>query len=467
MAVVADTFCIDVYEASRSDATAASPGTDGSVADSRPGVMPWMVRSNAEAATACEAAGKRLCTPAEWELACRGPDETVYGYGNDYAPQTCNGIDTFGMGGFRLEPTGAFTDCTNAWGVFDMNGNVWEHVLGGDDRAVRGGAFNCSDSRTFHRCDYVPRTWTPSALGFRCCKGADHANPEPMPDGVTPEDAANESGCLDPDMGPLDVPPTDEVGCLDPDPGPEDVPQDAHLDDSISDDADSQGDAMPDADGDGPHADPCPADMAPVQWGSGQTTCMDRYEASRSDATSTAQGSSPLATSRPGVMPWNPVTIAGARAACEGAGKRLCRNEEWFDACRGSGRTVYSYGNDYEADTCNGIDAFCYCEASACSGVSVCPYPHCRVSASPAGDGGPCGAAFQLKPTGSFPDCINEWGVFDINGNVWELVDHGDGIDHFRGGAYNCGDSEALHRCDHDATWGPSARGFRCCKDPE
>jgi hypothetical protein len=53
-----------------------------------------------------------------------------------------------------------------------------------------------------------------------------------------------------------------------------------------------------------------------------------------------------------------------------------------------------------------------------------------------------------------------------MNGNVWEVVHSTDGQDHFRGGAYNCLDSEALHRCDYDATWGPSARGFRCCATP-
>ncbi|MCU0694734.1 MAG: hypothetical protein MUF54_25430 [Polyangiaceae bacterium] len=52
-----------------------------------------------------------------------------------------------------------------------------------------------------------------------------------------------------------------------------------------------------------------------------------------------------------------------------------------------------------------------------------------------------------------------------MSGNVWELADTQDGVEHFRGGAYNCADSEALHRCDHDGTWGPSAKGFRCCKD--
>ena len=52
------------------------------------------------------------------------------------------------------------------------------------------------------------------------------------------------------------------------------------------------------------------------------------------------------------------------------------------------------------------------------------------------------------------------------NGNVWELVDDGTANGHFRGGAYNCIDSELLHRCDFDITSGVSAKGFRCCADP-
>jgi hypothetical protein len=59
------------------------------------------------------------------------------------------------------EPTGHFTDCTNDYGVLDMNGNVWEHVLNGDETRIRGGAFNCADSKTLHRCDHIPGNWTP------------------------------------------------------------------------------------------------------------------------------------------------------------------------------------------------------------------------------------------------------------------------------------------------------------------
>jgi hypothetical protein len=162
-------FCIDLYEASRVDATATSAGRDGSRACVVAGVLPWLVGDNAEAALGCEAAGKRLCSPVEWQLACEGPDQTTYAYGDRYNATTCNGIDAFANYNFHLTPTGSFSGCTNAWGVFDMNGNAWEHVAGGTDLTVRGGAYNCSDSVTYHRCDYVPTTWNPSAKGFRCC----------------------------------------------------------------------------------------------------------------------------------------------------------------------------------------------------------------------------------------------------------------------------------------------------------
>lgn len=133
------------------------------------GVIPWQVDSNATARAACAAAGKRLCKPEEWRLACKGPDGHVYAYGDTYEAKTCNGIDAFGRDAFHLAATGSFPRCTNAWAIFDLNGNLWEHVAGGSDTTVRGGAYNCSDSAALHQCDYVPGSWIPSARGFRCC----------------------------------------------------------------------------------------------------------------------------------------------------------------------------------------------------------------------------------------------------------------------------------------------------------
>ncbi len=168
MVLVQSAFCIDRYEASRPDATAQSLGQDTSHATSRPGVMPWRGVSLQQAADACAAAGKRLCTPAEWEQACRGPDQTTYCYGDTYEEQTCNGIDAF-WPNFHITPTGEFPECTNEYGVLDINGNIWERVQGG---AGRGGAYNCSDSEALHRCDYVA-SWGSDPIanfGFRCCQ---------------------------------------------------------------------------------------------------------------------------------------------------------------------------------------------------------------------------------------------------------------------------------------------------------
>ncbi len=170
MSSIYDRYCIDKYEASRPDATDSNAGSDSSMATSRAGVYPWLVGTdNGAAEAACKAAGKRLCTPAEWEFSCHGVNNTVYGYGDDYDPLICNGLDTYGLSGFHLDVTGAYPGCTNGWDVYDMSGNLWEHTAGGSALTVRGGAFNCNDSESNHQCSYIPQTWTPLSIGFRCC----------------------------------------------------------------------------------------------------------------------------------------------------------------------------------------------------------------------------------------------------------------------------------------------------------
>jgi len=502
MANIENSFCIDLYEASRPDATDRSSGTDNSYATSRKGVLPWLVKSHREADEACRNAGKRLCTSSEWYFACAGKENLVYSYGNNYDPKVCNGIDTFcncddpncsnlkvcpyphcynessSEGGgpcgsdFRLMPTGSFPNCKNKYGVYDINGNVWEHIFDGSDYDVRGGAYNCGDSETLHRCDYVPSIWKPSALGFRCClgrqdlkdAGEDIYTGEDRFDGDRLEDIlstdisdAGEQGCIEEDTGIFD-----DISYSDVEVDTSDLnTEDEMSEDSTEPDASYEDISDIEMMEDSGAIKTCPSDMINIE----NRFCIDRYEASRPDATPSYPGSdSSYATSRSGVIPWYPVNIETARKACESAGKRLCRPEEWFFNCTGTKNTVYVYGNTYSPTICNGIDAFCNCDNPSCADLKTCPYPHCYNQSSSDG-GGPCGANLRVMPTGSFPDCLNEWGVYDINGNVWEIVDTNDGLEHFRGGAYNCGDSELLHRCDYDATWGPSAKGFRCCKD--
>lgn len=166
-----DLFCMDIYEASRPDADSNSAGTVNSYATSRAGVFPWTNVTYEEAEAACQNAEKRLCSPDEWEKTCKGPDQTEYCYGDDYQPQTCNGIDAFGRENFHMLPTGSMPDCTNEYGIFDMNGNVWEFDSTAEGR-VRGGAYNCIDSESLHLCGYYQKfgTGARSNVGFRCCK---------------------------------------------------------------------------------------------------------------------------------------------------------------------------------------------------------------------------------------------------------------------------------------------------------
>jgi len=501
MVLILNTFCIDIYEASRQDSTKNSSGSDNSKALSQKGVFPWQIKSNQEAEIACNAAGKRLCTSVEWQTACKGKDKTEYAYGDQYEPKTCNGIDAFEAPEiFHLAPTGSFPDCHNGWGVYDLNGNVWEHTQKGSGKTVRGGAFNCSDSAKLHKCDYIPGNWTPAALGFRCCatpqrerdseyidndagigdvgNNDDSSQDQFVDGGVVVDYAAEEESSFD--EGGITE---DENTGSDGGPGDTSLDSDSGLSDDLVEDGGTTndggtGDTTLDSDSgllddlvedgltDSITTDSnvkCPPDMALVN-----NFCIDLYEASRSDATENHIGNDTSgAYSRPGVIPWFPVTRAIAQKACAAAGKRLCKSQEWLGVCQGSKSSNYSYGDKYDPAVCNGIDKYCYChQGSACQNVTSCPYPHCYHQASSSGNpSGGCGANFHVDPTGNSPNCASDYGVYDLNGNVWEVVDHGDNKEHFRGGAYNCYNSEQLHRCDYDADWGPSAKGFRCCKD--
>jgi hypothetical protein len=75
--------------------------------------------------------------------------------------------------------------------------------------------------------------------------------------------------------------------------------------------------------------------------------CIDKYEASRSDANSTSSGFSYTAASQRGVVPWTSISQIDAKSACELAGKRLCSNEEWQIATgTSSDKTACTHGNN-------------------------------------------------------------------------------------------------------------------------
>jgi Sulfatase-modifying factor enzyme 1/Putative metal-binding motif len=171
-------FLIDVYEASRPDATNALPGTDETHRCGVPDRVPWTSASFDEASEACVASGKRLCHVEELEEACEGLSNDVYPYGNAYVGSTCNGLDASGS---AAAPTGSLSGCFSDDGVYDLSGNVaeWSDTQQGsttgmpsyDIMSLHGGSYLTPSNGLSCRFDFdvISTNAVLPSLGFRCC----------------------------------------------------------------------------------------------------------------------------------------------------------------------------------------------------------------------------------------------------------------------------------------------------------
>jgi hypothetical protein len=160
--------CIDRFEASK----------NGSAAQSVAGATPWAHLTQAEAASGCSAAGKRLCTTAEWQGACGGPGHQSYPYGTAFLSGRCNdknGGQCLGDGSGVL-PTGSLAGCNGFYpGVFDLSGNVWEwlaDITSLGCTSAGGSVDSCADpvklSCASPKATDCSLRW--NGLGFRCCQ---------------------------------------------------------------------------------------------------------------------------------------------------------------------------------------------------------------------------------------------------------------------------------------------------------
>jgi formylglycine-generating enzyme required for sulfatase activity len=191
-------------------------------ARSSAGVYPQAYVNRIEAAAACQAAGKRLCTLGEWYRACRGEKGATWPYGWHERRGACNvrkphllgrlfGNDPRRWSYFEhfnapelnvtpggLAKTAEHPQCEGASGTLDMVGNVHEWVSDVVDRSLEqklplrddlrgridvntghgifmGGFYSTGDEHG-NGCAFVTIGHEPKyhdySTGFRCCSDA-------------------------------------------------------------------------------------------------------------------------------------------------------------------------------------------------------------------------------------------------------------------------------------------------------
>lgn len=144
----------------------------------------------------CDKTGVEFPTEAQWEYAARGPEGSVYPWGNTWDASLCQSQrDPDNRLRESAAPVGSFPGGASWCGALDMAGNVWEwcadrydpdayksYATGdltppstGRERVVRGGSVVLPHPYNF-RCDgrgHKDPTFRMGDVGFRCALSAD------------------------------------------------------------------------------------------------------------------------------------------------------------------------------------------------------------------------------------------------------------------------------------------------------
>jgi len=169
-----------------------------------------------------------------------------------------------------------------------------------------------------------------------------------------------------------------------------------------------------------------------------------------------------IAKTAAGVIPQGYVSPRIAEAACKQAGKRLCHPVEWRTACAGSEGYAFGYGPTRIANKCHDTGAspmVAYHADTMKRGWGLVELNDPRNNQVEGGIG----------KTGQFPDCTNDFGVYDMVGNLSEWTADTNGT--FQGGLWldtaQHGDACAYRTISHGYGYHDYSTGFRCCADPQ
>jgi len=167
-----------------------------------------------------------------------------------------------------------------------------------------------------------------------------------------------------------------------------------------------------------------------------------------------------------GVYPQAYISGKQALQACFASGKRLCTADEWERACRGPRRTTFPYGSDRRPKACNDDVRSVHPVAEVGMATGLPPDLWWRdgmnnplINQLPS----------SLLQTGARAECTNEYGVFDMVGNLHEWIDDPEGT--FRGGFYmdtaNNGEGCDYQTVAHNFRYHDYSTGFRCCMEAD
>jgi formylglycine-generating enzyme len=219
----------------------------------------------------------------------------------------------------------------------------------------------------------------------------------------------------------------------------------------------------------------CPKEMALVA----DRVCVDRWEASLVErapgglerqwspfSAVDGQEHRVRAVSRPGVVPQGYISGKQAMFACMASGKRLCTADEWERACRGPDGTQFPYGPIRRAGACNDDVRAVHPVIEVATFLGL---PADRWWREGMNEPLINQLPGSLLRTAERSECTNDYGVFDMVGNLHEWIDDPDGT--FRGGYYMDttlnGDGCQYATTGHEFRYHDYSTGFRCCLDAD